>query len=201
MGVVAGCRPEYDDFKDYLAQIVGHPNLKGLRRVLHVVPDEVSQSPAFVSNLRLLEQHDLSFDLCVFARQLPLALRLVQACPGVQFILDHCGNPRIAENDLAQWREQLAEVAAQPNVVCKISGIITNASPAWTAKELRPAVKYVIACFGWERVMFGSDWPVCTLNGNFKQWLEALLNLTEAAGEEQQRKLFQTNAERVYRLD
>jgi predicted TIM-barrel fold metal-dependent hydrolase len=186
-GVVAGCRPEYADFKDYLAQIVGHPNLKGVRRVLHVVPDEVSQVPDFIPNLRLLEQHNLSFDLCVLARQLPLALRLSQECPGVQFVLDHCGNPRIAENDLAEWRERIAEIAAQPNVVCKISGIITNASA-------------VIACFGWERVLFGSDWPVCTLNGGFKQWLQALLDLTETAGAEKQRKLFQTNAERVYRL-
>jgi predicted TIM-barrel fold metal-dependent hydrolase len=200
-GVVAGCRPEHDDFKDYLAQIVGHPNLKGLRRVLHVVPDEVSQAPAFVPNLRLLEQYNLSFDLCVLARQLPLALRLSKECPGVQFILDHCGNPRIAENDLAKWRERIAEVAAHPNVVCKISGIITNASANWTAEELRPAVEHVIACFGWERVLFGSDWPVCTLNGNFKQWLAALLDLTKAAGMEKQRKLFQNNAERVYRLN
>jgi predicted TIM-barrel fold metal-dependent hydrolase len=199
-GVVACCRPERADFKDYLAQIAGHPNLKGLRRILHVVPDEVSHSPAFVPNLRLLEQYGLSFDLCVLARQLPLAIRLARECPGVQFILDHCGNPQIAEDDLADWRAQLAELAGYPNVVCKVSGIVTNASAAWTAEELRPPVEHVIACFGWERVMFGSDWPVCTLAASFKQWVEALSELTREAGAEKQRKLFQTNAERVYRL-
>lgn len=200
-GVVACCRPEHDDFPDYLAQIAGHPNLKGLRRILHVVPDEVSLTPCFVPNLRLLEAHNLSFDICVLARQLPLAIRLVQECPDVQFILDHIGNPSIAENDLAQWRVELAELASYPNVVCKVSGAITNASPNWTAEELRPAIEHVINTFGWERVMFGSDWPVCTLKGTWKQWAEALIELTKDASTEQKNKLFQTNAERIYRLD
>lgn len=199
-GVVACCRPESAEFPAYLAQIAGHPNLKGLRRILHVVPDEVSLSPAFVPNLQRLADHQLSFDLCVLARQLPLAQRLVSECPEVQFILDHCGNPPIATNDLAQWQADLARLAEFPNVVCKVSGIVTNASPNWTAEELRPVVEHVIKVFGWERVLFGSDWPVCTLAATYRQWLEALLSLTEAAGAPQQEKLFRLNAERIYRL-
>jgi predicted TIM-barrel fold metal-dependent hydrolase len=199
-GVVASCRPERADFPVYLAQLAQHARLKGFRRVLHVVPDEVSLAPAFVPNVRRLAEHHLSFDLCVLARQLPLASRLVKECPDVQFILDHCGNPPIAANALADWRAQLGELAQYPNVACKISGIITNASPNWTAAELRPVVEHVIESFGWERVMFGSDWPVCTLAGSFKQWVDALQELTQAAGAENQRKLFQTNAERIYRL-
>jgi predicted TIM-barrel fold metal-dependent hydrolase len=199
-GVVACCRPERADFPEYLAQLAGRPRLKGLRRVLHVVTDEVSLSPVFVPNLRLLAEHNLSFDLCVLARQLPLAIRLVKECPEVQFILDHCGNPRIAETKLAGWRVHITELASYPNVACKVSGLITNASPQWTAAELRPAVEHVLEAFGWERVMFGSDWPVCTLAGSFRQWVEALLELTQAAGAENQRKLFQSNAERIYRL-
>ena len=199
-GVVACCRPEHEDFPAYLDQIAGHPLLKGLRRILHVVPDEVSLTPCFVPNLRLLEQHNLSFDICVLARQMPLAIRLVEECPGVQFILDHIGNPSVAENDLTQWRKDLAILANHPNIVCKVSGVITNASDHWTAEELRPAVESVIECFGWERVMFGSDWPVCTLKGTFKQWTEALLELTKDAGAENREKLFRANAERVYKL-
>lgn len=199
-GAVACCRPERADFPDYLAQLARHTRLKGFRRVLHVVPEEVSLSPVFVPNLRLLADHNLSFDLCVLARQLPLAIRLVKECPQVQFILDHCGNPPIASGDLTDWRAQLAELAQSPNVACKVSGIINHASPNWTAAELRPVVEHVIESFGWERVMFGSDWPVCTLAGTFKQWVEALLELTQAAGPENQQKLFQTNAERIYRL-
>jgi predicted TIM-barrel fold metal-dependent hydrolase len=199
-GVVACARPEHAGFEDYLRGIA-HPKLKGIRRVLHVVPDTVSETPGFIENLRRLEKYNLSFDLCVLARQLPLAIRLARECPNVQFILDHCGNPLIKEKVLDPWRSYLSQLAAYPNVVCKISGIVTNADPQkWTAAELRPYVNHVIESFGWERVMFGSDWPVCTLAASFQQWVETLMLLTREAGEENQRKLFQLNARRVYKL-
>ncbi|HWQ34371.1 MAG TPA: amidohydrolase [Blastocatellia bacterium] len=199
-GVVACARPEYAGFEDYLRDIA-HPKLKGIRRVLHVVPDTVSEAPGFVENLRLLEKYNLSFDLCVLARQLPIAIRLARECPNVQFILDHCGNPLIREKVPEPWRSYISELATCPNVVCKISGIVTNADPQhWTAEDLRPYVSHVIESFGWERVMFGSDWPVCTLAASFQQWVEALTLLTREAGEENQRKLFWLNAKRVYKL-
>ena len=204
-GVVAACRPESPDFLAYLAQIVGHPNLKGLRRILHVVHDDVSLSPHFIPHLQALAQHQLSFDLCVLGRQLPLALRLVAACPDTQFILDHCGNPDLASGDIAGWRSGMTEIAQAPNVVCKVSGIVVNTKPEgwpgnWQLDDLRPAIEHVIASFGWERVMFGSDWPVCTQAATLSQWVEALLEITKSAGAANQQKLFATNAERVYRL-
>jgi len=139
---------------------------------------------------------------------LPRAISLVKQCPNDDFILDHCGNPNLrsdaGEGEFDEWRERLREIAGLPNVVCKISGIVVNTDltgPAkWTAETLRPAVESVIACFGWDRVMFGSDWPVCTLAANFKQWVEALSLLTQDAGAENRRKLFYENALRVYRL-
>lgn len=201
-GVVAGCRPEYDNFREYIEQIAGHPNLKGVRRILHVVPDEVSTSTTFVENIRSLEEFDLSFDLCVLARQLPLAINLVKQCPNVRFILDHCGNPDIKNQDYDEWRAGMKELAAYPNVTaCKISGIVVNTDiPHWTVEDLRPAVEGVIQIFGWDRVMFGSDWPVCTLAASLKNWLDALTVLTLNSSEEHLEKLFRYNAERVYRL-
>ncbi|HMV84191.1 MAG TPA: amidohydrolase [Blastocatellia bacterium] len=201
-GVVAGCRPEYDNFREYIEQIVGHPNLKGVRRILHVVPDEISTTTTFVENVRSLEEFDLSFDLCVLARQLPLAINLVKQCPNVRFILDHCGNPDIKNQAFDEWRAGLKELAAYSNVIaCKISGIVVNTDiPHWTVEDLRPAVEGVIEIFGWDRVMFGSDWPVCTLAASLKNWLDALTALTLNAGEEHLEKLFRYNAERVYRL-
>lgn len=199
-GVVACARPEHAGFEDYLRDIA-HPKLKGIRRVLHVVPDETSETPGFTENLRLLEKYNLSFDLCVLARQLPMAIRLVRACPNVQFILDHCGNPLIKEQVMEPWRSQIRELAGYPNVACKISGIVTNADwPRWTPEDLRPYVNEVIAAFGWERVMFGSDWPVCTLAADFHRWVAALMTLTNEAGAEHQQKLFQLNARKIYRL-
>ncbi len=200
-GVVAVARPEYDDFRDQIEAIAGHPQLKGIRRLLQSEPDELSTTTTFVENVRWLEEFGLSFDLCVRARQLPLAARLIRDCPNVQFILDHCGNPDIKNRDYDQWRKDLQEVASLPNVACKVSGIVVNADlENWTIEDLLPAVEHVIASFGWDRVMFGSDWPVCTLAASYRQWFDALMDLTKEAGEENQRKLFHDNAERIYRL-
>lgn len=201
-GVVAAARPEYDGFREYLEQIAGHPNLKGVRRILHVVPDEVSTTPLFAENIRLLEEYGLSFDLCVLGRQLPLAINLVRQCPNVSFILDHCGNPDIKNQDYEAWRTGMVELASYPNVAaCKVSGIVVNTDiPNWTVEDLRPAVEHVIASFGWDRVMFGSDWPVCTLAASYQQWFDALNFLLKDATEENRQKLFRENAERVYRL-
>ena len=200
-GVVAGGRPEHEDFEDYLKQIAGHPKLKGIRRVLHTQSDELSQSATFLQNIRLLEQYGLSFDICVLARQLPLALHIVAACPGVSFVLDHCGVPQVRERQLDPWRQQIQEISEYPNVVCKISGLVAYADPErWTAEDLRPYVEHVIECFSWDRVMFGSDWPVCTLAAKLKQWVEALSTITRDADEACRQKLFSENARRVYRL-
>ena len=200
-GVVAAGRPERSDFKAYLDQIAGHPKLKGIRRVLHFQPDELSESPVFADNIRSLEEYGLSFDICVLSRQLPKAIALINQCPDVSFILDHCGNPPVKEREIEPWRTHLREIANFPNVVCKVSGIVVNADPQnWTAEDLRPYVEYVVEAFGWDRVMFGSDWPVCTLAASYSRWVEALMMLTEAAGESNQRKIFFENADRIYRL-
>jgi predicted TIM-barrel fold metal-dependent hydrolase len=203
-GVVAGARPENPDFGAYLEQIAGHPSaakLKGLRRVLHVVPDDTVDRPGFIDNVRSLERYHLSFDICVLARQLPIALRLVRECPGIQFILDHCGNPLVKERIFEPWKGYIRELAGEPNVVCKISGIVTNADPErWTPEDLRPYVEHVVESFGWDRVMFGSDWPVCLLASGYRRWVEALMLLTAGASDGERKKLFQENAERVYRL-
>jgi predicted TIM-barrel fold metal-dependent hydrolase len=200
-GVVAGGRPEHDNFQEYLGKIVGNPYLKGLRRILHTEPDELSTTTTFRANIGSLAGHGLSFDICVLARQLPLAIDLVRQFPRVNFILDHCGNPDVKMRDYDLWRERISEISKFPNVVGKISGIVVNADREhWKAEDLRPVVEHMIKSFGWDRVMFGSDWPVCTLAATFKQWVDALILLTKDAGEINQRKLFQKNAERVYRL-
>jgi predicted TIM-barrel fold metal-dependent hydrolase len=205
-GVVAAARPESDGFREYLDRIAGQRMLKGVRRILHTEPDRLSTTTTFVENVRSLEDYGLTFDICASARQLPQAINLVKQCPEVDFILDHCGNPNLrsdaSEEEFDEWREHLRLIAGFPNVVCKISGIVVNTDLTnWTAETLRPAVETVIDCFGWDRVMFGSDWPVCTLAASFKQWVEALSLLTQEADAENRRKLFYENAMRVYRLD
>lgn len=200
-GVVACGRPESENFRSYLDKIAGHPKLKGIRRVLHTQPDDVGQGTTFIQNIAVLSEYGLSFDICVLARQLPIATDLVSKCPNTKFVLDHCGVPRVQERELDPWRAHISEIARAPNVVCKVSGLVAYADPKnWTPADLQPFVEHVIASFGWDRVVFGSDWPVCTLSASFAQWVNALQSLTRSAGEANQKKLFHDNALRVYRL-
>ncbi len=200
-GVVACGRPESKEFKTYVEKIAGHSKLRGIRRVLHTRPDDLGQSETFIGNVCSLAGYGLSFDICVLARQLPIAIRLVSQCPDVTFILDHCGVPQVRDKILNPWRSLIREIAKFPNVFCKISGLIAYADPNnWTAEDLRPYVDHAIECFGWDRVMFGSDWPVCTVSASYRQWVDVLLSLTRSAGAANQKKLFHDNAILVYRL-
>ena len=200
-GIIAGGRPEQNDFAGHLDQLLRLPKLRGLRRVLHVVPEAISQSALFVANIRRLAQHQLTFDICVLARQLPLAVALAAKCPQVQFILDHCGVPDVKGRAFDPWRAQLKELAALPNVACKISGLIAYAGAEdWTPGDLRPWTEWTIECFGWNRVVWGGDWPVCNLTASLGQWVHATENLFSSATEMQRRQLFYTNAERLYRV-
>lgn len=200
-GIVACGRPENRDFRTRLDKIAANPRLKGLRRVLHTQPDHLGRDATFITNVGALAAYGLSFDICVLARQLPVAIHLVSRCPEVTFILDHCGVPQVKDKILDPWRSHIAELAALPNVVCKISGLVAYADPAaWTSGDLRPYIDHVIACFGWDRVLFGSDWPVCTLSASFAQWVSALSTITESSGEANRQKLFHDNAVRVYHL-
>jgi predicted TIM-barrel fold metal-dependent hydrolase len=200
-GIVACGRPESKDFKSHLDKIAGHPKLKGIRRVLHTQPDDLGRGQTFIENISALPSYGLSFDICVLARQLPVAINLVSRCPGVTFILDHCGVPQVKEKILDPWRSHIAEIAKFSNVTCKISGLVAYADPKhWTEEDLRPYVEHVITSFGWDRVFFGSDWPVCTLAASYEQWVAALQSITRGAGETNQRKLFHDNAVRTYRL-
>lgn len=200
--IVASARPENADFPSHLAKISGYRRVKGIRRVLHTQPDFLAQGQGFIENVASLAGFGLSFDICVLARQLPVAINLVSHCPKVTFILDHCGVPSVKDGALDPWRLHIAQLAAFPNVLCKISGLVAYADPKhWTSEDLRPYVQHAITTFGWDRVMFGSDWPVCTMPASFQQWVEALMSITKDAGIANQQKLFHDNAVRVYRLD
>ena len=201
VGIIAACRPESAGFAAYIDSVSAEPLVKGLRRVLHTAPDGLAEQAGFAANLRLLARHGLSFDLCVRQDQIPVALALARACPDVQFVLDHCGNPEISGGDLAQWRTGLRALAALPNLACKLSGIVTHADPLrWSVAELRPVFDHVIECFGWDRVVWGSDWPVCTLAAPLGRWVEATRELVSGASSSEIERLLGANARRIYCL-
>jgi predicted TIM-barrel fold metal-dependent hydrolase len=201
-GAISACRPENPDFPAFLERALNDPFVKGFRRVLHVAPDDVSERPIFRGNLRRLAGAGRPFDLCVWSDQLDKAIALVDACPDVPFVLDHCGQPAIRERKTHPWRERIAEIARRPNVSAKISGVVAYADPkAWVLDDLRPYVEHVIASFGWSRVVWGSDWPVCTLNASLSIWLAASHALTRGASAEERENLFAANARRLWRLE
>ena len=199
IGWVLNCRPEAEgDFRAYL-EAVRHTKLVGLRRILHVVPDDTSRHPRFAANLALLAEYRLSFDLCLLSRQLPLALPLVDQCQGVRFILDHCGNPPLGTPEFARWREDLKELSRRPNVACKVSGIVNHCPGGEVrADVLRPCLEHVLDCFGWDRVLWGSDWPVVEMVSTLQAWLDITFELLEGESAENQAKILHLNAERLY---
>ncbi|WP_438482619.1 amidohydrolase family protein [Oleiharenicola lentus] len=199
-GIVASGRPERDGFRAHLEALATLPKLRGVRRVLHTQPDALSGDSRFVENLRLLPEFGLTFDLCLLARQLSVGLDLVQKLPEVTFILDHCGVPDVKSRAFDPWRNDIRMLAAQPNVICKISGLVAYADAQWTTADLEPWFNHVIACFGWDRVVWGGDWPVCTLGAPLSRWVETTHALTRHASDDQRAKLYHLNAERIYRV-
>lgn len=200
--VISG-RPESEGFKDYITRFKGSPYIKGVRRVLHGegTPAGHCLQPQFVKSVQLLGDLGLRYDLCVRPAELPDMAKLVDACPGTQFILDHCGNPSLKMKDLTPWKRDLAEIAKRKNLVCKVSGFIATAEPGQTKPDdLAPIVNHTLDTFGPDRVMFGGDWPVCTLGATLKEWVEGLKAVVANRPAEQQRKLFHDNAMRVYAL-
>ncbi len=202
VGIVASARPENDGFEKQLDALLELPALRGIRRVLHTQPDDLSRREIFRRNLRLLPRHGLVFDLCVLARQLPVGIELARACPDVTFVLDHCGVPDVKGGALYPWAGYIRDLAALPNVAaCKISGLVAYADPEnWTTDDLRPWFDHAIECFGWDRVVWGGDWPVCTLSASLAQWVEATRSLASRATDDERARLFHRNAERIYRV-
>jgi predicted TIM-barrel fold metal-dependent hydrolase len=198
-GVIAACRPEHENFTAQL-EALAHPKLLGFRRVLHTQPDELSTTSLFRENVARIGEAGLTFDLCLLPRQLANGAALVDACPDTRFILDHCGVPDIASGDLTFWREQLREISRRPNLHCKISGIIAYAAGEITAETLRPVVEHAIDCFSWDRVVWGSDWPVCNLTRDLQTWTRLLDEILAGCSAEELTRLYQHNARAVYRI-
>ena len=200
-GAIAGCRPEHMNFVDQIERLSEHAHIKGVRRILHEAPDDLSQSDLFIENLRHLPDYDLSFDLCVRADQLSIGQMLAERAPDVTFILDHCGNPDIKGQGLDPWRAAVIRIARLPNVVGKISGLVNHCEPGWTANTLKPYVEHMIESFGWDRVVWGSDHPVATTTGGtLTDWVAATRAIVAGASHDEQAKLFHRNSERIYKV-
>jgi L-fuconolactonase len=186
-----------------MAKVAKLRTVRGVRRLIQNQPDpEYVLRPGFLEAIRLLPKYKLSFDICIFHPQMPNTLTMMRHCPETSFILDHIGKPGIKDGLLDPWRAHLREMAALPNVVCKLSGVTTEADhKKWTPDQLRPYVDHVIECFGPDRILYGGDWPVSELAGSYLQWLATLDLATAGFSASDKRKLFRDNSIKAYRLD
>ncbi len=185
----------------FIEKLAEESLVKGIRRLIQGESVDFCIQPNFIDGVKTLSRHGLSFDLCIFHPQLANAIRLVEQCPDVQFILDHIGKPDIKNQLFEPWKQEIKVLADFPNVHCKISGVVTEADHEnWSLDNVQPYIDHVIACFGFDRVIYGSDWPVSTLATDYKRWVETLQESVSGCSPEELRNLFHDNAVRFYKL-
>lgn len=186
-----------------LAVVSQMPLVRGVRQLLERHDSEPGWAlrDEFVEGVQSLAAHNLTFDLCLHHPQLAEATELVRRCPDVHFVLDHIGKPGMRTGLSEPWRSDLRALAALPNVWCKISGVVTEADhAAWTEAAVAPYIAHAIACFGFERVMFGGDWPVSELATSYRRWVDLVDLVVAGASDAEKRCLYHDNATAFYRL-
>ncbi len=200
-GVVAWAPVESDDLLGYLEKLGSHEKLKGIRRLIQGEGDDFCARPQFIEGMRTLAKAGYSFDLCVYHSQLSAAIDLVRSVPEMAFVLDHLGKPPIRTGDMAPWAAHIRELAALPNVQCKLSGMVTEADPKnWTPEQLRPYIHVALEAFGPEWIQFGSDWPVSLLGISYGAWIDIVREAVTDLSSSEQEAFFYGNAARFYRL-
>ena len=172
IGLISSIRPESDEaFETWLEETI-EMGVVGYRRILHVMPDDTSQSDIFRKNVRKIGVSGKTFDICFLPGQLPIACELAKACENTKLILNHCGVPDIAGNGLDPWRQDIKALAQIPNVICKLSGLMAYCAPGTSSLEtIEPFVDHVLNCFGPNRMVWGSDWPVVNLAKGLPEWI------------------------------
>lgn len=201
-GVVGWLDVDAPDFPAELARFEGRQELLGIRPMLQDLPDDrFLVRPRVLDHLRLLARAGKRLDLLVLPRHLPVVVEALERVPELRAVVDHCAKPDLRSGAQGPWREDLARVAEHPNVTCKLSGLVTEAPPGAANAVFAPVVEHVLAVFGPDRVLFGSDWPVCTLSASYTRVVSVLGEILDGRiDDEFERALFGENAVRFYGL-
>ena len=201
-GVVGWAPIAGAEFAQELQALAGDAKLKGLRYVLQALPAEFMLSDAFERGMQAVEGSGLVYDILIYERQLEAAIALVDQHPKQVFVVDHVAKPKIAARAMEPWAARMREMARRENVHCKVSGMTTEADwKQWTVEDLRPYFDVVLESFGPERLLAGSDWPVCTLAVTYRRWWQVLREMVSGLTESEQGKILGGNAVRVYGLN
>ncbi len=189
-----------DRLDEELARFAADPGLVGVRHIVHDEPDDDFMLRAdFRRGISRLRTFDLTYDLLLFPRHIPRAVRLAEEFPEQPFVLDHIAKPVIRDGQFSPWREDLRTLAAFPNVTCKLSGLVTEARwDSWRPEDIHPYLDIVVEAFGPSRLMIGSDWPVCLLAGDYRRVMDVVVGYVERLSKDERRGILGENAARVY---
>jgi L-fuconolactonase len=201
-GVVGWVDLQSENLSQQLDELTKHPKFKGVR---HVVQDEPDDDwiirPKVIEGIKTLVKYDLTYDILVFPRHLKYVKILLENCPEIKFVIDHFAKPPIASGEIAEWSNDIIEVAKFPNVYCKLSGLVTEANHQnWTKEDLQPYINVAMEAFGANRLMYGSDYPVCLLAASYQKVLETYQSFLADLTEDEQNQILFQNATEFYKL-
>lgn len=202
LGVVGWVDLCADNVAARLDRWTGEEKLKGFRMLIHDRPDpDFADSEAHSRGVGLLDARGLAYDLLLRTIHLPAAIRLVDRFPEQRFVIDHIAKPAMDGSDLEAWKRGMSAIAHRPNVLCKLSGMVTEADwRDWTAATFEPYLEHVLEAFGSRRLMIGSDWPVCTLASDYVRAMRVVLDWSQALSEDERSALLGGNCARFYRI-
>lgn len=202
-GVVGWIDLQADDVRGQLDGFAGRPKLVGLRHIVQAEPDDrFLLRPEFCRGVEVLEGLGLAYDILIYPRHLPVALEFARRFPALRLVLDHIAKPDIKHGELSSWAHELRALAALPHVHCKLSGLVTEADwQRWTSEQIQPCLDVAFDCFGPERLMIGSDWPVCTLSADYARTMGVVLEFLERRSSSEKDAILGGNAVRFYGLD
>jgi len=201
-GVVGWVDLQADNVRDQLAALAGHQRLVGIRHIAQSEPDDrFLLRPQVVRGIGLLADFGLAFDILIYRRQLDSAAELVGRLPSQRFVLDHLAKPDLRSGEIDEWERDIRRLAAQPNVFAKLSGLVTEASWArWTSDQIRPYLDVAFDAFGWNRLMIGSDWPVCTVSADYARTMNVVIDYVAARPDHERDAVLGGNARRFWNL-
>tara|TARA_B100001079_G_scaffold85411_1_gene73497 strand:+ start:610 stop:1467 length:858 start_codon:yes stop_codon:yes gene_type:complete len=201
IGLISSIRPESDEgFETWLEETIAM-GVVGYRRILHVMPDDTSQSDIFRNNVRKIGVSGKTFDICFLPGQLPIACELAKACENTKLILNHCGVPDIAGDGLDPWKQDIKALAQIPNVICKLSGLMAYCAPGTSSLEtIEPYVDHALNCFGPNRMVWGSDWPVVNLAKGLPEWIAVTRKILGKLSADEASSIAYGTAQTVYKV-
>ena len=200
-GVVGWTDLFADQLEERLQAYRELPKVKGFRHIVQGEPVGFMRDPGFVTSVRQLGRYDFTYDILIYPHQLKDAVFIARACPDTRFVLDHMAKPQIREKKVTQWTNYIQTLAACPNVVCKVSGMVTEANYRhWEKEDFYIYLDMVLNAFGTERLLYGSDWPVCLVAATYEEQLDIVESYFSGLSAAEQAGIFGENANRVYRL-